>query len=50
MYTFGFLFYRQYYSYVTDVQCKRVGTQCWVFWLVIKGCLYACPWPSLRKD
>lgn len=23
---------RQYYSYVTDPQCKRVGTQCWVFW------------------
>ncbi len=24
--------FRQYYSYVTDTQCKRVGTQCWVFW------------------
>lgn len=22
---------RQYYSYVTDTRCKRVGTQCWVF-------------------
>ncbi|XP_063245103.1 phosphatidylserine synthase isoform X2 [Bacillus rossius redtenbacheri] len=22
---------RQYYSYVTDTQCKRVGTQCWVY-------------------
>ncbi|CAH1775510.1 unnamed protein product, partial [Owenia fusiformis] len=22
---------RQYYCYVTDAQCKRVGTQCWVF-------------------
>ncbi|CAL1281479.1 unnamed protein product [Larinioides sclopetarius] len=22
---------RQYYSYVTDPRCKRVGTQCWVF-------------------
>lgn len=22
---------RQFYSYVTDTQCKRVGTQCWVF-------------------
>lgn len=22
---------RQYYMYVTDTQCKRVGTQCWVF-------------------
>ncbi|XP_075212592.1 phosphatidylserine synthase 1 homolog l(3)77CDf isoform X6 [Lycorma delicatula] len=22
---------RQYYTYVTDPQCKRVGTQCWVY-------------------
>ncbi|XP_038664905.1 LOW QUALITY PROTEIN: phosphatidylserine synthase 1 [Scyliorhinus canicula] len=22
---------RQYYAYLTDAQCKRVGTQCWVF-------------------
>ncbi|XP_065347506.1 phosphatidylserine synthase [Cloeon dipterum] len=22
---------RQYYIYVTDTQCKRVGTQCWVY-------------------
>ncbi|XP_022190894.2 phosphatidylserine synthase 1 isoform X1 [Nilaparvata lugens] len=22
---------RQYYMYVTDTQCKRVGTQCWVY-------------------
>lgn len=22
---------RQYYSYTTDTQCKRLGTQCWVF-------------------
>ncbi|RWS10783.1 phosphatidylserine synthase 1-like protein [Dinothrombium tinctorium] len=22
---------RQYYTYVTDTNCKRVGTQCWVF-------------------
>ncbi|XP_042907356.1 phosphatidylserine synthase isoform X2 [Parasteatoda tepidariorum] len=22
---------RQYYSYVTDPRCERVGTQCWVF-------------------
>uniref|UniRef100_A0AAZ3SRN5 Phosphatidylserine synthase n=1 Tax=Oncorhynchus tshawytscha TaxID=74940 RepID=A0AAZ3SRN5_ONCTS len=22
---------RQYYAYLTDTQCKRVGTQCWVF-------------------
>lgn len=21
----------QYYSYVTDTRCKRVGTQCWVY-------------------
>ncbi|EFA04520.1 phosphatidylserine synthase [Tribolium castaneum] len=25
---------RQYYSYVTDTTCKRVGTQCWVY-----GCI-----------
>lgn len=23
--------YRQYYTYVTDTRCKRVGTQCWVY-------------------
>lgn len=23
---------RQYYVYVTDTRCKRVGTQCWMFW------------------
>lgn len=29
---FHFLFcFRQYYAYLTDTQCKRVGTQCWVF-------------------
>ncbi|XP_011204719.2 phosphatidylserine synthase isoform X1 [Bactrocera dorsalis] len=22
---------RQYYTYVTDTRCKRVGTQCWVY-------------------
>ncbi|GAB0087841.1 Phosphatidylserine synthase [Sergentomyia squamirostris] len=22
---------RQYYIYITDTQCKRVGTQCWVY-------------------
>jgi len=22
--------YRQYYVYVTDARCKRLGTQCWV--------------------
>lgn len=26
-----FLFCRQYYIYVTDPNCKRVGTQCWVY-------------------
>jgi len=25
---------RQYYTYVTDPKCKRVGTQCWVFIMV----------------
>ncbi|XP_023022435.1 phosphatidylserine synthase 1 homolog l(3)77CDf [Leptinotarsa decemlineata] len=28
---------RQYYCYVTDTSCKRVGTQCWVF-----GCIMVC--------
>ena len=27
--------HRQYYTYVTDTQCKRVGTQCWMFWWVV---------------
>ncbi|CAG2171434.1 unnamed protein product [Oppiella nova] len=26
---------RQYYTYVTDSRCKRVGTQCWVFGAVM---------------
>jgi phosphatidylserine synthase 1 len=26
---------RQYYCYVTDTRCKRVGTQCWVFGAVM---------------
>jgi len=25
---------RQYYTYITDPQCKRVGTQCWVFIMI----------------
>jgi len=25
---------RQYYTYITDPQCKRLGTQCWVFIMV----------------
>jgi len=25
---------RQYYTYVTDPQCKRLGTQCWVFFMI----------------
>lgn len=29
---------RQYYAYLTDTQCKRVGTQCWVFGWVISYC------------
>jgi len=27
----NFLTFRQYYVYVTDTRCKRVGTQCWVY-------------------
>ena len=23
--------FRQYYSYITDKQCKRLGSQAWVF-------------------
>ncbi len=26
---------RQYYTYITDVRCKRVGTQCWLFLAVM---------------
>nr|CAG4650125.1 EOG090X05CZ [Sida crystallina] len=26
---------RQYYTYVTDTRCKRVGTQCWVFGIIM---------------
>jgi phosphatidylserine synthase 1 len=26
-----FYFYRQYYTYVTDKRCKRLGSQAWVF-------------------
>ncbi len=29
------LFYRQYYTYVTDARCTRVGTQCWVFGAIL---------------
>jgi len=25
---------RQYYTYVTDPRCKRLGTQCWVFFMI----------------
>ena len=25
---------RQFYSYITDPQCKRLGTQCWVFIMI----------------
>ena len=25
---------RQYYTYITDPRCKRIGTQCWVFLMV----------------
>ena len=25
---------RQFYTYITDPQCKRVGTQCWVFIMI----------------
>lgn len=28
---FFILLCRQYYVYVTDTRCKRVGTQCWVY-------------------
>ncbi|XP_034827660.1 phosphatidylserine synthase [Maniola hyperantus] len=26
---------RQYYTYVTDPRCKRVGTQCWVYGVIM---------------
>lgn len=25
------IFFSQYYMYITDTRCKRVGTQCWVY-------------------
>lgn len=25
---------RQYYTYITDPRCKRIGTQCWVFLMI----------------
>lgn len=28
LYIFAF---RQYYSFITDTSCKRLGTQCWVY-------------------
>ena len=27
-------YFRQYYTYVTDFRCTRVGTQCWVFGVI----------------
>uniref|UniRef100_A0AAQ6AB70 Phosphatidylserine synthase n=1 Tax=Amphiprion ocellaris TaxID=80972 RepID=A0AAQ6AB70_AMPOC len=30
---------RQYYAYLTDTQCKRVGTQCWVFGPSLHSCV-----------
>ncbi|KAI2654852.1 Phosphatidylserine synthase 1 [Labeo rohita] len=33
---------RQYYAYLTDTQCKRVGTQCWAFITFL--CLYGMVW------
>uniref|UniRef100_A0A8C1SBB0 Phosphatidylserine synthase n=1 Tax=Cyprinus carpio TaxID=7962 RepID=A0A8C1SBB0_CYPCA len=39
---------RQYYAYLTDTQCKRVGTQCWLFWslkaFITFLCLYGMVW------
>lgn len=26
---------RQYYTYVTDPNCKRLGTQCWVYTVIM---------------
>lgn len=38
---------RQYYSYVTDTRCKRIGTQCWVFGAIMMTeaslCIKFCP-------
>ncbi|KAJ7403107.1 phosphatidylserine synthase 1 [Pitangus sulphuratus] len=31
MRTYHWASFKQYYAYLTDTQCKRVGTQCWVF-------------------
>lgn len=33
---------RQFYCYVTDTRCKRVGTQCWVFGAIMMTELLIC--------
>ncbi|EFX73973.1 hypothetical protein DAPPUDRAFT_307510 [Daphnia pulex] len=33
---------RQYYTYVTDARCTRVGTQCWVFGAILFTELIIC--------
>ncbi|KAK9510432.1 hypothetical protein O3M35_005222 [Rhynocoris fuscipes] len=33
---------RQYYMYVTDTECKRVGTQCWVYGAVMASEALLC--------
>ncbi|XP_073988081.1 phosphatidylserine synthase 1 homolog l(3)77CDf isoform X2 [Rhodnius prolixus] len=33
---------RQYYMYVTDTQCKRVGTQCWVYGAIMASEALLC--------
>jgi len=30
-----FFLFRQYYLYVTDTRCKKMGTQAWVFMYVL---------------
>lgn len=36
------LLHRQYYTYVTDARCTRVGTQCWVFGAIMITELIIC--------
>ena len=36
------IFNRQYYTYVTDARCTRVGTQCWVFGAILFTELIIC--------
>jgi uncharacterized membrane protein len=33
--TYESVFFRQYYTYITDKRCKRLGSQAWVFICIV---------------